>query len=158
MVKRIKVEEEKLPSVPAPVPRWAAKAVRDWAYQTGEMPQMFLLRIARGEEVDGRKPTWDERIDAAKACAPYFAPKLQSVTVTDSEEHDPPHKLVFNEEVLESLTDAELDLFQKLFGKLLGRPDPGEGQNNADKKKTENRYTRTLDLSAESVATKSRSG
>ena len=34
------------------------------------------LQIMRGEAVDGTVPTFAELIDAAKAAAPYFAPKL----------------------------------------------------------------------------------
>jgi len=36
---------------------------------TGELPHEFLLRVARGEEIDGHIPTFAERIDAAKAAA-----------------------------------------------------------------------------------------
>lgn len=156
MVERYKpkVEEKEKEQLPAILPntgRWTAKAARDWACQTGELPHMFLLRVARGEAVKpgGIKPSFEEQVDAAKACAGYFAPKLQSVHIADSEQHEPPTQLVFNEEVLESLNDAELAVFQKIFGKLLGRPDPGASENNADKKKTENRYTRTIDLKAD---------
>lgn len=122
-MKRIRVQKEdkkkeektKLPTM-GHQHRWTAKAAREWAYATGELPHMFLLRVARGEEVkNGGKPTFEEMVDAAKACAPFFAPKLQSVTVTDREETDPPQELVFNEEVLEGLTDAELAVFQKVF-------------------------------------------
>lgn len=157
MVKRYRpdVEEEqakeKLPAKMTLTPRWTARAAREWAYTTGELPHMFLLRVARGEEVKegGKKPSFEERVDAAKACAAFFAPKLQTVAVTDREERDPPQELIFNEEVLESLSDAELTLFEKLFSKLIGRANAGEGKDPATKKKTENRYTRTLDLKAE---------
>jgi hypothetical protein len=144
-------EKEKLPAITTTGRGWTAKAARDWAYQTGELPHMFLLRVARGEAVKpgNVKPTFEEQVDAAKACAGYFAPKLQSVSIADKEEHEPPTQLVFNEEVLESLNDAELLIFQKIFGKLLGRSDPGASADNADKKKAENRYSRTLDLKVE---------
>ncbi len=175
MVKRIRLDDAeevpkaekkyvptktRVPAVKEDTVRWTARAARDWAYATGELPHMFLLRVARGEAVKpgGGKPTFEEQLDAAKSCAGYFAPKLSSVQLSDREERDPPQELVFDETVLESLNDAELAIFQKVFGKLIGRVRPGEGEDNAAKAKTENRYTSTLDLSAEPVATKPRSG
>lgn len=55
---------------------------RERAAKTGELPHEFLLRVARGEEIDGNKPTFADRLDAAKAAAPYYAPKLSSSNVT----------------------------------------------------------------------------
>lgn len=68
------------------------------AQMTGELPHEFLLRVARGELIKGQ--AWDPvrqcavdvyesadlatRIDAAKAAAPYYAPKLQSVEVVST--------------------------------------------------------------------------
>ena len=61
---------------------------------SGELPHEFLLRVARGEPVEmyGKNPTtgatevigwhnvqFDERLDAAKACANYYAPKLATI-------------------------------------------------------------------------------
>ena len=51
------------------------------ATKTGELPHEFLLRVARGEAVDGETPTFDKRVDAAKAAAPYFAPRLATATI-----------------------------------------------------------------------------
>lgn len=58
----------------------------------GELPHEFLARIARGDEITlgvvtkkGKEtpitcyPTLDQRIDAAKAAAPFFAPRLAQV-------------------------------------------------------------------------------
>lgn len=42
----------------------------------GELPHEWLLRVMRNEEIDGEKPVLAQRIDAAKAAAPYFAPRL----------------------------------------------------------------------------------
>lgn len=65
--------------------------LRRLARQTGELPHEFLLRVSRGEVIEVQKRDPDDptlffteqvvpdlpmRIDAAKACAPYFAPKL----------------------------------------------------------------------------------
>ena len=63
-----------------------AKHAREQARATGQLPHEFLLSIVRGEEVDGVVPKLDQRIDAAKAAAPYFAPKMTTaeVTVTDN--------------------------------------------------------------------------
>lgn len=45
----------------------------------GEMPHEFLLRVSRGGVVDDVTIPMDVRIDAAKAAAPYFAPRLQAI-------------------------------------------------------------------------------
>ena len=54
---------------------------REDAAKTGLLPHEFLLAVARGENVDGHKPTFAERLDAAKTAAPYFAARLSSVRV-----------------------------------------------------------------------------
>jgi len=56
-----------------------ADAMRKLAYEGGELPHQFLLRVARGEEIDGYTFTPKERVYAAIAAAPYFAPRLASV-------------------------------------------------------------------------------
>ena len=53
-----------------------AKEARVKAQATGQLPHEFLLSIVRGEEIDGAVPKLDQRIEAAKAAAPYFAPKM----------------------------------------------------------------------------------
>jgi len=58
-----------------------SRAARERAAATGELPHEFLLRVSRGEEVDGHKPSFSERVDAAKVAAPYFAPRLASMAV-----------------------------------------------------------------------------
>lgn len=72
-------------------------ALRRMARQTGELPHEFLLRVTRGEVIEQQVPVLGEpgvfttellvpdlpmRIDAAKSCAPFFAPKL-SVQAVD---------------------------------------------------------------------------
>lgn len=52
---------------------------REEAAKTGELPHMFLLRVTRGEKINGYEPTFEERIDAAKAAAPFFAPKMAAI-------------------------------------------------------------------------------
>ena len=44
------------------------------------LPHEILLAIARGEAIDGHTPTLAERITAAKIAAPFYAPRLASVT------------------------------------------------------------------------------
>ena len=58
----------------------ANKLAIEKAREGGELPHEFLLRIARGESIDGEAPSLTMRVDAAKAAAPYFAPKLAQVT------------------------------------------------------------------------------
>jgi hypothetical protein len=73
-----------------------AKEARERAQATGELPHEFLLRVARGEvitvksldketgeivETSAEIPDLHTRIDAAKAAAPYFAPKISTVEV-----------------------------------------------------------------------------
>ena len=62
---------------------------REAARRTGELPHQFLLRVARGEEIDGTVPTLNLRVDAAKAAAPYFAPRLASQNVNLFRENAP---------------------------------------------------------------------
>lgn len=40
-----------------------------------ELPHVFLLRVANGAKVGGKKPSMAHRIEAARAAAPYFAVK-----------------------------------------------------------------------------------
>lgn len=56
-------------------------AAREIAARTGELPHEVLLRVSRGETIDGYKPSFAERMDAAKAAAPYYAPKLAATTL-----------------------------------------------------------------------------
>jgi hypothetical protein len=52
------------------------------AESKGMLPHEFLAAVARGEEVNGITPTFEQQLDAAKACAPYYAPRLSSSDVT----------------------------------------------------------------------------
>lgn len=122
------------------------KQLRDYALRSGEMPHLFLLRVSRGDRVDGHKPTFDQRVDAAKACASYFVPKMNAVAVKDMDEGFVDKQLVFDEERLKELDHNELVVFQKVFGKLLGGGDTRESKDTRDPKEAENRYTRTIDL------------
>lgn len=58
------------------------REVADRAASSGELPHEFLLRVVRGEAIDGTVPSFADRLEAAKAAAPYFAPKLAAVDLT----------------------------------------------------------------------------
>lgn len=94
MATRVKLEKNKGGRPVGALSR-LAKENRERAAATGELPHEFLLRVARGEviyrdfidPVSGSKTQVQEhydlpvRIDAAKAAAPYFAPKISTVEV-----------------------------------------------------------------------------
>lgn len=99
---------------------------REWAESTGELPHEFLLRVARGEVVKHKVknplsglyededyvPKWEDRMDAAKSAAPYFAPKFATV------------------ELIQKVSDDELDEIIKILAAETGLTDGlgGEGQ------------------------------
>ena len=58
-----------------------SRKAREEAAKTGELPHEFLLRVARGETIDDHTPAFNERVDAAKAAAPYYAPRLATTNV-----------------------------------------------------------------------------
>jgi hypothetical protein len=81
-----------------------ARDAREQAALTGDLPHEFLLRVARGEVIlrrvvdeEGVITTkqeiydFERRVDAAKAAAPYYAPKISTV------------------EVISGVSDADLD-------------------------------------------------
>lgn len=129
-----------------------ARQIRAWAFRSGELPHVILLKIARGEKAPlGRAPTCEEIIDCAKACAPYFVPKLSSVAVT-GEDGGPvqTQNFVLTADVLGRLSDGELEVFRYLFGKLTGSNSGGDGSGRAitsrtPEEKVTKPYTRTID-------------
>lgn len=58
-----------------------SQKAREAAAATGKLPHELLLMVARGQPLPGErgKPTRAERIDAMKAAAPYYAPRLAAV-------------------------------------------------------------------------------
>lgn len=56
-----------------------SQKAREEAAKTGQLPHEFLLAVSRGEKVGEYEPTFEDRLDAAKAAAPYYAPKLAAV-------------------------------------------------------------------------------
>jgi hypothetical protein len=106
-----------------------AREARAMAAQTGKLPHEILLDIARGQVViqrfldeDGTQvtrrliPTIDDIRDAAKAAAPYFAPKISTV------------------EVIQGVSDHELDRIIALAAAEAGISigSGGEGQEDQD--------------------------
>ncbi len=59
------------------------------AQASGVTPDQFLLRVSRGEIIDGVKPTFAHRIDAAKAVLPFLMPRLSAVGVKQNFAADP---------------------------------------------------------------------
>jgi hypothetical protein len=49
------------------------------AQANGQLPHEFLCAISQGKEIDGHVPTFAERLEAAKAAAPFYAPKLANI-------------------------------------------------------------------------------
>lgn len=68
------------------VNRMATRA-REEAAKAGMLPHELLLAISRGEAIDGHVPSFAERVDAAKAAAPFYAPKLAAVDVNAQTEN-----------------------------------------------------------------------
>ena len=71
-----------------------AMQAREHAAQTGMLPHEFLLAVARGQRITRKVADaagiiqeveeaydFDTRLDAAKAAAPYYAPKISTVEV-----------------------------------------------------------------------------
>jgi hypothetical protein len=77
-----------------------SQRARDEATKTGELPHEFLLRVSRGEKIGEHEPGFLERVDAAKAAAPYFAPRL-STTAIDA-------NITNRNKTAREMTDAEL--------------------------------------------------
>lgn len=73
---------------PSSVNRMSQKA-REKAAETGILPHEFLLAVCQGQTIDGHLPDFRERLDAAKAAAPFYAPKLASVDNTLKGEDGP---------------------------------------------------------------------
>lgn len=59
------------------------RAMREAAAASGKLPHEILLDVARGKAMPGRKekPSYEQQLDAAKAAAPYYAPRLLGAVV-----------------------------------------------------------------------------
>ncbi len=72
-----------------------AREARERAQETGELPHEFLLRVSRGQAImrevvdadtgaithEQEAVSLEDRIGAAKAAAPYYAPRISTVEV-----------------------------------------------------------------------------
>lgn len=101
---------------------------RELAEATGILPHEFLLLVVRGEPIKHKVknpvtglfeeelivPKWEDRLDCAKAAAPYYAPKFATV------------------EVIQKVSDDELDAIIKSLAAEAGIGDGtgGEGQED----------------------------
>lgn len=115
--------------------RKSLREIRKWAFRSGIMPHEFMLRLMRGEKVDGYKCSIQERIDIAKAVAPYFVPKLQNIAHTGEDNEGPVrmNSLNISTHALKSLDNVELDLLEKVVGKLEGSVEDSEGSSSGGK-------------------------
>ena len=95
----------------------ASRETRERAAASGLLPHEFLLAVTRGEVVDGYVPSFAERMEAAKAAAPFYAPKLSAVEADLN--HGGPLQPILNV-TLGKLTDAQL-VEVAATGKLGGR-------------------------------------
>jgi len=62
----------------------ASMQAREAAMASGELPHEFLLKVSRGEKIGDHEPTFSERVDAAKAAAPYYAARLATTRIEAS--------------------------------------------------------------------------
>lgn len=73
--------------------KFSRKAAEDLAKEAGMLPHEFLARVALGPTFfigeEDFTPTLGERMIAAKAAAPYYAPKQHSIKV----ERTPPNEM-----------------------------------------------------------------
>jgi hypothetical protein len=60
------------------VGRISAEAISK-AKITGELPHEFLLRVSQSNTVDGHEISLEQRVYAAIAAAPFFAPRLAAI-------------------------------------------------------------------------------
>ena len=125
---------------PGAVSRMSREA-REKAALTGELPHEFLLRIVRGEpifrievnSVTGMKEHkqevygFEDRKDAAKAVAPYFAPKISTVEVIHG---------VSDNELDQIITRAAAEAGVSLGPIGEGEEDPGEDNPPSSRKRT----------------------
>ena len=83
--------------------RGPSKAMRTMLAERriGELPHEFLRRIALGKKIGDHVPSFEQRMQAAKEAAPYYAPRFTSV-----EHKNPPIDIT-------KLTDEQLALLAR---------------------------------------------
>lgn len=147
MVERARLHEppiRKNGNVPKEHTKWTVRAIREWAFQSGELPHVLLLRVSRGEKIGKYKPTFEDRVDAAKAVASYFAPKMQAIAVQDvTPPQQQPNTFIFDAAKLGALSDEELTILERVFDKLDGGSHGNSGSKTITASPDE--YKETLD-------------
>lgn len=91
------------PGRPKGVANKASRETRERAAASGLLPHEFLLSVVRGEAIGGYVPSFGERLEAAKAAAPFYAPKLSAVEATLL--HKPVERM--SDEELQAIIDEE---------------------------------------------------
>lgn len=114
-----------------------ARSIREWAYRSGMMPQVFLLKIMRGETIDGYEPTFRDRFDAAVQCVRYFAPSMKSVEIKNEDTVVQTSTLTLDPTVLDRMTEDELIILKRAITKL----HTGVDADRSGKRKEEARET-----------------
>ena len=92
-IKRKSKPQEQVPKTVSPAKSRRQRKASDL------LPHEVLLAVARGEMIADHVPTFEERVEAAKAAAPYFAPKGATTSK--------PVKTLAHEEALAVLDQAE---------------------------------------------------
>lgn len=64
------------------------RAVIEEYARTGEFPHEILLRICQGRRIGKYRPTRKDRLRAAKAAAPYYAPRLRATVAVPNVQSD----------------------------------------------------------------------
>ena len=82
------------------------------AKASGMLPHEFLLAVSQGKTIDGHKPTYAERVDAAAKAAPYYAARLATVSHTGKDGGP----IAFTD--LSGLTDAQVAALEPVLSAL----------------------------------------
>lgn len=108
-----------------------SKEAVEKAKASGLLPHEWLLEVMRADKESISKvlrfaPTVEQRIDAAKACANYFAPKIAQVTMMGPN-GGPIPVLQLSPDQLKRLKPDELAALERALGRLQRSTDDGEG-------------------------------
>lgn len=121
-----------------------------------DLPHEFLARVAMGDVIKVRRhtgngryrteywsPTPDQQIEAAKACAGYFQPKLVSQRV--SNDPDSPFMVQLDPKVLKGLPEQMLMALKSLIQIMsVGGVDELMKHTTIDHQVDENEYGKTM--------------
>ena len=85
------------------------------AHAGAMLPHEFLLAVCQGKTVNGHKPTFAERMDAAVRAAPFYAPKKTAVAHTGRD--GGPVEVDFAD-VFAQMTDEQLEAIRPVLEML----------------------------------------